>query len=189
MNIANKISIFRILSIPFFIGAVLYYNAQRDYLRYISLGIFSLAVISDMIDGYIARIKKQKTRIGTVLDPLADKLLLSSAFVCLYVKKNLIGGISIPLWIVLVVISRDIIIIVGSCLIFMIRQGLVLVPTAWGKFTTAFQMLTIISLLLQFEYTFIIWWIASVLTFISGIQYIRGGFKVLYAEHNHGSNH
>ncbi len=186
MNIANKISLFRILSTPFFIGTVLYYNTQRDYLRYISLGIFLLAALSDAIDGYIARTRKQKTRIGTILDPLADKLLLSSAFLCLYVKRSFIHGISIPLWVVLIVISRDIIIIAGSCLIFMVRQDLELVPTSWGKFTTAFQMFTIILVLLQFKHAYLGWWVASALTVISGIQYLRGGFRILYGEHNHG---
>jgi CDP-diacylglycerol--glycerol-3-phosphate 3-phosphatidyltransferase len=189
MNIANKISLFRILTVPFFIGMVLYYDAQRDYLRYVALGIFILASLSDAVDGYIARTRKQKTRAGTILDPLADKLLLSAAFVCLYVKDGMTGGMRMPLWVVLVILSRDILIIAGSCLIFMLRHGFEFVPTAWGKFATAFQMLTIICVLVQWAYTPVVWTIASSLTIISGIQYLRGGFKILYVEHSSGNTH
>jgi len=188
MNFANKITIFRILSTPFFVGTILYYSPQRDYLRFLSLGVFVLASLSDAIDGYIARTKGQKTKAGTILDPLADKLLLSSAFICLYAKESLNSGLNLPLWIVLVVISRDLIILLGSVVIFIVKQNLILVPTKWGKFTTALQMLAIISALLRLEITGYIWLVTAVLTVISGIQYIRGGFKVLYVNENHGFN-
>ncbi len=82
LTFANKITICRILAVPFFIATVLYYSPQRDHLRYAALGIFLFAVISDVIDGYIARTRHQKTRAGAILDPLADKLLLISATGC-----------------------------------------------------------------------------------------------------------
>jgi len=186
MNFANKVTIFRILATPFFIGTILYYTPERDYLRFISLGIFLLAVLSDAIDGYIARTKSQRTKAGTILDPLADKILLSSAFICMYTKGSLNWGLNLPLWIVLVVITRDIIILLGSAVIYIVKQNLVLVPTKWGKFTTTFQMLSIICVLLRFSWTIYVWWTTALLTVISGIQYIRGGSKVLYVNENHG---
>lgn len=189
MNFANKVTIFRILSTPFFIGTILYYTPQRDYLRFISLGIFLSAVLSDAIDGYIARTKAQHTKAGTILDPLADKVLLSSAFICIYAKGNLIGGFNFPLWIVLVVITRDLLILLGSAVIYVVKQNLVLVPTKWGKFTTAFQMTSIISVLLYLPAAQYIWLMTAVLTVISGVQYIRGGFRILYAPDNLGNNY
>jgi len=83
MNFANKISIFRILSVPFFIACLLYYSVERDYLRYLALVIFILAVISDAVDGYVARKSKLQSKAGLVLDPLGDKLLLMGAFIFL----------------------------------------------------------------------------------------------------------
>lgn len=83
MNIANKISTFRILCVPFFIASLIYYTPQREYLRFVALGIFVLGVVSDAVDGYIARKSKQISKAGLVLDPLGDKLLLMSAFIFL----------------------------------------------------------------------------------------------------------
>ena len=81
MNIANKISTFRILSVPFFIACLLYYTPEKEYLKNLALVIFVLGVISDGLDGYIARKAKMQSTAGLILDPLGDKLLLISAFV------------------------------------------------------------------------------------------------------------
>ncbi|MEW6171306.1 MAG: CDP-alcohol phosphatidyltransferase family protein [Candidatus Omnitrophota bacterium] len=180
INIANKISLFRILTIPFFVGLILYYSPERDFLRFIALGVFLLAVLSDAIDGYIARTKKQITKAGAILDPLADKLLLICAFIFLYFQGDFIGGIKIPLYVVVAVISRDVIILLGSLVIYMVRQDLEIKPSLLGKWTTTFQMLVIISILLQNKFTYIIYNIAFIMTIISGISYIRRGFKILY---------
>lgn len=180
INIANKISLFRILTIPFFVGLILYYSPERDFLRFIALGVFLLAALSDAIDGYIARTKKQITKAGAILDPLADKLLLISAFIFLYFQGDFIGGIKIPLYVAVAVISRDVIILLGSLVIYMVRQDLEIKPSLWGKWTTTFQMLVIISILLQNKFTYIVYNIAFIMTIISGISYIRRGFKILY---------
>ena len=179
LNFANKVTIFRILAVPFFIASVLYYNPQRDFLRYLSLGIFLLAIVSDFLDGYVARKQKQETRFGSILDPLADKLLIISAFICLYLVDGFPLGIRFPLWVVLVVISRDVIILIGSMLIYLIHGHMEIVPTKWGKVTTFFQMLSVVGILLQFSHSFIIWYLTAAFTVISGFGYIRKGVKVL----------
>lgn len=186
MNIANKISIFRILSVPFFISSLLYYSADRDYLRFVALGIFILAVISDVVDGYIARKSKQQSKAGLILDPLGDKLLLMSAFVCLSFEKF---PMKFPLWITLIVISRDVLILLGATVIYMVKQNINIFPTRWGKLTTTFQMSSVISLLIQFRLSYILWWLAAFFTIISGIDYVKRGFKTLYALDNSRSNH
>jgi CDP-diacylglycerol--glycerol-3-phosphate 3-phosphatidyltransferase len=81
MNFANKISTFRILIVPFFIASLIYYSGEREYLRIVALVIFILGVISDAMDGYIARKSGQQSKAGLVLDPLGDKLLLMGAFI------------------------------------------------------------------------------------------------------------
>jgi len=189
MNFANKISISRILSVPFFIASLIYYSAQRDYLRYVALGIFILAVISDAVDGYIARKSKQFSKAGMVLDPLGDKLFLMSAFMCLCLINDFPRGIKFPIWVSLIVISRDALILLGAVVIYMIKQNINISPTKWGKFTTIFQMAAVIAVLLQFYISFIFWWLAIIFTVISGIDYIRRGFKTLYGLDNQRNNH
>lgn len=182
MNFANKISTFRILTVPFFVACLVYYTPQKDYLRLIALGIFLLAVVSDAVDGYIARKSKQKSEAGMILDPLGDKLLLVSAFICLALKKEL--ALNFPLWVMLVVISRDLIIILGVVVIYMTKQNIDISPTKWGKFTTTFQMLSALAVLIQLKFAFLFWWLAVIFTVISGVDYIRRGFKTLYALDN-----
>ncbi len=181
MNFANKISTFRILSVPFFIACLVYYNTQRDYLRFWALLIFILAVISDAVDGYIARKSKQQSPAGLILDPLGDKLVLMSAFICLSFDKF---KVNFPLWVTLIVISRDAIIIMGTAVIYMVRQHINIYPTRWGKLTTTWQMAAVIAVLIQMRLAFIFWWLAVFFTLISGIDYVMRGFKTLYALDN-----
>jgi cardiolipin synthase (CMP-forming) len=181
MNFANKISTFRILSVPFFIASLVYFFTDpsgRWYLRLIALGIFLLGVVSDAVDGYIARKSKQHSPAGLILDPLGDKLLLMSAFVCLYFIPL---PIRFPLPVILIVLSRDILILLGAVVIFIVKQEINVVPTRWGKLTTTFQMLAVIAVLLQFAFSFVLWWTAAAFTVISGADYIRRGFAILYA--------
>ena len=181
LSFANKVTIVRILSVPFFIATLLYYTPQKDYLRVTALGIFLIAIVTDLIDGYIARTRHQKTMAGSILDPLADKLLLISAFICLYKINGLLGNVKFPLWFVLTVISRDVILLLGSMIIYLVHGNLSIVPTRWGKATTFFQILCILGMLLQIPTSFIVWYLTVALTFISGVGYIKKGIKVLNA--------
>lgn len=180
MNIANKVSTFRILTVPFFVSTLIYYSPEKDYLRYIAFFIFLLAIISDAVDGYLARKNKIKSPVGLVLDPLADKLLLITAFVGLRMVDNFPLKIRFPLWVSLIVISRDAIILLGAVLIYLLKGQLNIYPTLWGKLTTFFQMVAVISVLLQLNFSFIFWSIAVFFTLVSGVGYIRKGFRVLY---------
>ena len=179
LTFANKITIVRIVLIPFFIGTILYYSSQRDFLRYVTLGIFLFAVISDVIDGYIARTRHQKTQAGAILDPLADKLLLISAFFCLYTFRSKFGMIQFPIWFVVTVISRDVILLLGSMLIYLIHGRLDIEPSKWGKATTFFQVFSVLGILLQWPFTLILWGSTALFTLISGLDYIRHGIKIL----------
>ncbi|MEW6008043.1 MAG: CDP-alcohol phosphatidyltransferase family protein [Candidatus Omnitrophota bacterium] len=178
MRYANKISAFRVILIPFFIACLIYYNQQNNYLRHVALLIFFLAVVSDAVDGIVARLNKEKTAIGPILDPLADKLLLMSAYIFLFVRRSAFA-VQLPIWVVLVVISRDAIILLGTFLIFIIRQDVKIIPSSWGKMTTFFQMATVIALLLEFKHSNIFWYFAVLFTLISAIDYIRRGLSLL----------
>lgn len=184
MNFANKISTFRILSVPFFIASIVYYSPAHDYLRFVALAIFILAVISDAVDGFIARKAKQQSRAGMVLDPLGDKLLLVSAFICLNLADQFPLGIRFPLWVTLIVISRDALIMLGAVVVYIVKQNIDISPTRWGKLTTTFQMSSVIVVLLQWRLAYVFWWIAVFFTLISGSDYIKRGFKTLYALDN-----
>jgi len=183
VNIANKISTFRILSVPFFIACLVYYSPERQFLKNLALVIFVLGVISDGLDGFVARKAKLQSKAGLVLDPLGDKLLLMSAFIFLSPISKL--ALKFPLWVTFIVISRDAIIILGAVVIYMVKQTLDVYPTKWGKLTTTFQMLSVICILLQWKPAAFLWWIAVIFTVISGVDYVKRGFKILYALDNH----
>jgi cardiolipin synthase len=173
MNLANKITISRIILTPLFITAIVYSRMT------LALAFFVLAVISDALDGFIARTRNEKTMLGTILDPVADKILLISAFICLALMKNLPAGLRLPPYVPIIVISRDAIIVLGSILIHVIKGSVNIVPSFWGKFTTFFQMMTIVAILVAFPYAAIVWQIATALTVISGADYIFKGSRVL----------
>ncbi len=179
MNLANWISIGRVILIPFFIASIVYYSPEKDFLRFVAIGIFLTAVISDGIDGYIARTKKIKTRLGSFLDPMADKLLLSSSFITLALAGNIPLQIKLPLWVPILVISRDVMLALGSFLIHVITGDLKIVPSILGKLTTFFQMAAIICILLQMPFSYFLLYTAAFFTFISGFDYIIKGTKLI----------
>lgn len=186
MNLANKISIGRILLIPFFIGSIVYYRAENGLASNLPLIIFFIAVLSDGLDGFVARKFNQKTELGTIIDPIADKLLIITGFVCLAFSKTLPENLRIPAWLPIVVISRDIIIVLGTVVIHLIKGSIQIIPTIFGKVTTFFQMLAILAVLIKFPYSFIIWYLAGAFTIISGIDYIIKGSKLLNGSNGQG---
>jgi len=186
MTTANKITIFRILLIPVFIFMALDYirdftdDHPDEWKRYLACLVFGVAAVSDALDGYIARRYRQKTELGTILDPLADKTLLISALILLSCKT---GGAfdQLPLWFPVLVISRDAILLVGTILIHMIVGQTKTQPRLIGKAATLFQMITLGWVLLGIDQPTFHWpMIASGLfTFASGIWYIFDGVKQL----------
>jgi len=173
MNLANKITILRILLVPFFISFVLYSRLE------IALIVFILAVITDGVDGYVARAMDQKTKIGALLDPIADKILILSAFACLVFVKDVPQSMALPPYVPVIVISRDLIIIIGSVLIYMLKGDIEIRPSALGKITTFLQMATIILLLSKFSYVIYVWNLMIAFTVGSGVEYIMRGSKML----------
>ena len=190
MTLANKITIGRILLIPVFIFLTLDYirDSQRgqaqEWERLLACAVFALATVSDAVDGYIARRYRQKSELGTFLDPLADKTLLVSALILLSVRfKDGTPFAQLPLWFPILVISRDLILLAGTVLIHMLTGRVSARPRIVGKCATVFQMLTLGWVLLKLEAPDFTVWLygAGVFTFISGIWYVFDGIKQLNA--------
>ncbi len=182
MGFANKISLSRILAIPFFVTSLFYYTASRPYMKWVCVGIFFFSMLTDIIDGFIARLKKQKTELGKVLDPLADKLFLMNSFIWIYHLRNSLPVVNkLPLLVLIIVLSRDLIIMLGVLVFFLFKIEVKIEPNVWGKLTTFFQMMTVLFILLSLSWAEVVWITACVFTVVSGILYFKRGVAVLNA--------
>ena len=180
MSLANKLSLFRILLVPAFVLCLMYYRpGESEALRWWAATLFLIGVVTDAVDGYVARAERQATRLGAILDPAADKLFLVSAFLCLSLISSLPVSMRLPPWITIVVISRDLLIVSGWLLTVLITGNLQAYPSRLGKATTFFQMFAIIGILLGWWVAKPILWIAMALTVLSGIGYVRLGNQLL----------
>ncbi|MBS6395746.1 MAG: CDP-diacylglycerol--glycerol-3-phosphate 3-phosphatidyltransferase [Clostridiales bacterium] len=168
MNLPNKLTVLRVLMIPFFVLFALV-DLVPGYSNYIAVGIFIVASLTDLLDGKIARKYNLVTNFGKFMDPLADKLLVCAALICLVSTDML------PAWMVIVIISREF--IISGFRLVASDNGVVIAASYWGKFKTTFQMLMIIVLLLDLGGVFdmigqVLVWIALILTVISLIDYL-----------------
>ena len=166
MNLPNKLTIFRVILIPFFIIFLLIPITSYD--KWIALAIFIVASLTDLLDGKIARKYNLVTNFGKFMDPLADKLLVCSALICL-IELN-----KIPSWMVIIIIAREF--IISGFRLVAADNGVVIAASYWGKFKTTFQMVAVCLLFADLEMlnviTQIILWIAVVLTVVSLIDYL-----------------
>lgn len=176
MNLPNKLTLFRVVLIPFFVFFLLapYFEG---YGNYIAVAIFIVASITDFLDGKIARKYNLVTNFGKFMDPLADKLLVCSALICL-IQLELI-----PAWVVIIIIAREF--IISGFRLVASDNGVVIAASYWGKFKTAFQMLTVIVLILNIPnkvFTIlgtVLIYVSLALTVISLIDYIAKNKDVL----------
>lgn len=180
MSLANKLSLFRILLVPVFVICLLYYRpAESEWLRYLAAGLFLIGILTDAVDGYVARAERQATRLGAILDPAADKLFLVTAFLCLSLISTLPESSRLPAWVPIVVLSRDLIIVCGWLVIVLVTGEIQAYPSRLGKATTVFQMLTVLAVLMGWWISRPILWVAMVFTVLSGIGYMRRGNRLL----------
>ena len=175
MNLPNKLTVLRICMIPFFVAALLYENGADQTMRIIANVIFITASLTDLLDGKIARKYGLVTNFGKFMDPLADKLLVCSALICLVELKEL------PAWMVIVIISREF--IISGFRLVASDNGVVIAASYWGKFKTTFQMIAVVLLIVGIPalsmVTTAVVWIALVLTVISLVDYITKNVNVL----------
>ncbi|HYG24932.1 MAG TPA: CDP-diacylglycerol--glycerol-3-phosphate 3-phosphatidyltransferase [Verrucomicrobiae bacterium] len=184
MTTANKVTIVRILLIPFFVVEVLYYqNTGEELHRLFAVLAFALAAVCDGVDGYIARRYNQKSELGAMLDPLADKLLLVSGIILLSIDKPHLGAI--PMWLTGIIIGRDLLLLVGLAVIQMTVGKVTVRPRITGKVATVLQIICIAWLLLKWDAAagaiwFRVWtYAAAFCTGLSGLLYVRDGMKQL----------
>ena len=165
MNLPNKLTIFRACMIPFFV-----FFMETDFLgtasKFVAVAIFAIASATDAMDGHIARKHNLVTNFGKFMDPLADKLLVCSALICL------VGPI--PKWIVIVIISREL--IISGFRVIAADNGVVIAASYWGKFKTTFQMIAVCLMIANIPVlsllTTVITWIAVILTVVSLVDYL-----------------
>ena len=175
MNLRNKLTILRVLMIPFFVLFMLWdITGAAD--KWIAAAIFIVASLTDMLDGKIARKYNLVTNFGKFMDPLADKLLVSAAMICLVEMGRL------PAWMVIVIISREF--IISGFRLIASDNGVVIAASYWGKFKTVFQMAMIIVLIFDFGGFFgiiemVLIWISLILTVVSLVDYIVKNVGVL----------
>lgn len=184
MNLPNKLTIFRVILIPFFVFFMLFEPEEMIY-RIIAEVIFCVASITDLLDGHIARKHNLVTNFGKFMDPLADKLLVCSALICLVANGQ------IDAWIVIVIIAREF--IISGLRLIASDKGVVIAASWWGKWKTTFQMIMIIVLIMNFSYFFagtlfgtimiyleiVLIYVALILTIISMIDYLVKNKNIL----------
>ncbi|WP_251497849.1 CDP-diacylglycerol--glycerol-3-phosphate 3-phosphatidyltransferase [Otoolea muris] len=175
MNLPNKLTTLRVILIPFFVFFLLWQGGENRTFRIISLVIFIVASLTDLLDGKIARKYNLVTNFGKFMDPLADKLLVCSALICLIELNQL------PAWMVIVIISREF--IISGFRLVASDNGVVIAASYWGKFKTTFQMFAVILLILDMPalsvLTTLFVWAAFALTLISLVDYIAKNYKIL----------
>lgn len=175
MNLPNKLTLLRVVLIPVFVVLLLLEGGQNYTLRIAALIVFCIASFTDFLDGQIARRNNLVTNFGKFMDPLADKLLVCSALICMIELGQL------PSWYVLTVIAREF--IISGFRLVAADNGIVIAASWWGKFKTTFQMFTVILLILNIPalhtVTLIIAGIAFVLTLVSLLDYIAKNYKVI----------
>ncbi len=176
MNLPNKLTTFRVILIPFFVFFMLAPN-MTGINHYIAAAIFIVASLTDLLDGKIARKYNLVTNFGKFMDPLADKLLVCSAMICLIQIGQLAA------WIVVIIIAREF--IISGFRLIASDNGVVIAASYWGKFKTTFQMLMVIVLILNVQMPFfqilgkILTYAALILTVVSLIDYIVKNKDVL----------
>jgi cardiolipin synthase len=183
MTTANKITISRILLIPFFVIEVLYYvKTGNEPHRFLAIICFGLAAIFDGVDGYVARRYNQRSELGAILDPLADKLLLLSGII-LFSFDHRPYLRTVPLWLTGTIIGRDTLLLVGMIVIQMTVGKMHVRPRALGKVATVLQMIVVLWVLLKWDSKVLFGWSigAALCTGISGLMYLWDGMRQLSA--------
>lgn len=178
MNLPNKLTVLRVCMVPFFVIFMLW-DGLGAVGRYTAAVIFILASATDWLDGYLARKNNLVTDFGKFMDPIADKLLVCSAMICLVEQGSLAA------WMVIIIIGREF--IISGFRLVASDKGVVIAASYWGKFKTVFQMIMVILLILDLGGVFntvaqVITWIALILTVVSLGDYLKKNWGVLDGE-------
>jgi len=177
LSIPNYLTLFRILLTPVFFIALVSYSPGKEHLRLIALGIFAIASVTDALDGLLARYLKQRTALGQMLDPLADKILLVAAYIGLLFVPTI--PYHPPLWITITIIFRDMILLFGFFSLNSADVKVEVQPNRWGKITTLSQILLICFILLEWPLAIPLAYVTVSFTIVSGVIYLKRGLKFI----------
>lgn len=199
---ASRITVVRILLIVPFVSFMLKINdaaiseSMRNIVRYAATIIFFTMAISDAIDGFFARRKKQVTKLGTFLDPMADKLLITSACLLLASQHSHVEGFLLPSTVVVLIIGKDLLLSLGFLIVYFITSRFYIAPALIGKTATALQLSMVIGILIAPEissfapgwiwFLRLLWWSAAVTAILTTLVYIRNGIR--YIEQHEQNN-
>jgi cardiolipin synthase len=178
LNLPNILSLFRILLIPVFLALMIRGKVME------ASAVFFFAGFTDVLDGLAARLLHQKTKIGALLDPAGDKLLMTSAFIVLTIP-SLNSPHIIPLWLTIAVISRDLFIVSSAFALYKLRGQKTFLPSLWGKSSTVCQFMVLILVLffnsfqISFPYLRLLYFLTLALTLLSGVHYSYIGFRII----------
>lgn len=184
----NRISVLRLLLVPPFVLLLLNHQDLGPAARYAALGVFALLALSDSIDGILARRLGERTRLGAVLDPLADKVLILCAVVLLSLRATGVRGAILPDWLVVVVVGKDLWVLIGFLLVYMVTGRFRVRPSVAGKATTVAQLLLVACVLISPEINALregagsglvttLSGIVAVLSILAVIHYTRDGLR------------
>jgi cardiolipin synthase len=193
---ANRMTILRILLIVPFVICMLEINSpefsrtMQNVIRYVAFGMFFVMAVSDALDGYFARIKKQITRLGAFLDPVADKLLITSACLLLSSQKAKVGDdFLLPSTVVVLIIGKDLLLVLGFIIVYFLTSQLLVAPILIGKIANALQLVMVGAILAAPEVSRVIpgwvwflrtlWWSAAGTAILATLIYIRNGSRYI----------
>jgi len=197
LNWATRITIFRILLIVPFVSLMLNMNdlalgdLARNVVRYISLLLFLMMGASDAVDGYLARKRNQITKLGAFLDPIADKLLVSSACLLLASQRGHVGDFLLPPTVVVFIIGKDLFLLIGFVIVYLITSKIHIAPVFIGKLATTLQLSMVAGVLIAPDvsrvlpgwiwFLRVLWWSAAATALLATLIYIRDGSRYIEA--------
>ncbi len=180
MTLANKLTWGRIAAIPVIAaGMVLYRQGETDWLRHAVIVLFCASILTDVLDGAVARGLNQRTKLGAFLDPLADKLLINISFIFMAVQDEFAAAI--PRWVPPIILGRDVLIVLGARIALGLSGRRMFNPRLLGKLTTGFQMATILAALLGAPFAYRLTLAMVVLTIASCADYVWSGSRIALA--------
>jgi cardiolipin synthase len=195
LNWATRFTILRILLVVPFVSCMLkindlsYTEGLRNAVRYTATVIFLIMAVSDGVDGYLARRKNQITRLGAFLDPIADKLLITSACLLLASRRGHVAGFLLPTTVVVVIIAKDLLLMIGFVIFYLITSQIRIVPVFVGKTATALQLSMVAGILFAPEVSRVIpgyiwflrflWWSTALTAIWATLIYIRNGSRYI----------
>ncbi len=198
----NRITLVRVALIAPFV-VLMQYQQEEPLYRYLALVIFTVMGLSDALDGYLARRLNMKSRLGAIMDPLADKTLIICAAVLLSLPESCVVNAQLPKWVVVFIVGKDIWIVLGFIVVFLLTGKLRILPTLAGKVCTAVQLLMVVCTLISpelnrltplvragYQLTQAMWWAVGTLCVLAVISYTRLGiaFTTEIEKSNHGDH-